>query len=70
VVQIGPHALLPESGSYATGVDFVAAGVAILTGVQARLAAILMTAMLVSFRVLANVRILMADHSSRPRSVL
>jgi uncharacterized membrane protein len=49
---------------YATGVGFVAAGVAILTGVQARLAAILMTAMLVSFGLLANGPMLLADHAS------
>jgi uncharacterized membrane protein len=49
---------------YATGVGFVAAGVAILTGVQARLAAILVTAMLASFGLLANGRMLLADHSS------
>ena len=48
---------------YATGVGFVAAGVAILTGVQARLAAILVTAMLASFGLLVNERILLADHS-------
>jgi uncharacterized membrane protein len=49
---------------YATGISFVAAGVALLTGVQARLAAILMTAMLVSFGLLVNERMLLADHSS------
>ena len=53
-----------EYWGYATGVGFVAAGIAILTGVQARLAAILMTAMLVCFGVLANGRILLADHKS------
>jgi len=53
-----------EFWGYATGAGFVAAGVAILTGVQARLAAILLTAMLVSFGLLANGRILLADHSS------
>jgi uncharacterized membrane protein YphA (DoxX/SURF4 family) len=54
-----------EFWGYATGVGFVAAGVAILTGVQARLAAILVTAMLTSFGLLVNERILLADHSSR-----
>jgi uncharacterized membrane protein len=49
---------------YVTGVCFVAAGVAILSGVQARLAAILLTAMLVSFGSLANLPILLADHAS------
>jgi uncharacterized membrane protein len=53
-----------EFWGYATGVGFVAAGLAILTGVQARLAAILMTAMLVCFGVLANGPILLADHAS------
>jgi uncharacterized membrane protein len=53
-----------EFWGYSTGVGFVAAGVAILTGVQARLAAILLTAMLASFGLLANGRVLLADHSS------
>jgi uncharacterized membrane protein len=53
-----------EFWGYATGVCFVAAGVAILTGVRARLAAILMTAMLASFGLLANGPILLADHST------
>jgi hypothetical protein len=48
---------------YATGVGFVAAGVAILTGVQARLAAILVTAMLASFGLLANGPMLLANRS-------
>ena len=49
---------------YATGVCFFAAGVAILTGVQARLAAILMTVMLASFAVLVHEPMLLADHAS------
>ena len=49
---------------YATGACFVAAGIALLTGVQARLAAILLTAMLVVFGVLANGRVLLADLSN------
>jgi uncharacterized membrane protein len=53
-----------EFWGYATGVGFVAAGIAILTGVQARLAAMLMTAMLVCFGLLANGPILLADHAS------
>src|SRR3984893_5603710 len=44
-----------EFWGYATGVGFVAAGVAILTGVQARLAASLMTATLASFALLVHV---------------
>ena len=53
-----------EFWGYATGVGFVAAGVAILTGVQARLAAILLTAMLASFALLVHEPMLLADHSS------
>jgi uncharacterized membrane protein YphA (DoxX/SURF4 family) len=52
-----------EFWGYATGVGFVAAGVAILTGVQARLAAILVTAMLASFALLVHEPMLLADHS-------
>ncbi|MGA2114390.1 MAG: hypothetical protein ABSH56_06525 [Bryobacteraceae bacterium] len=47
-----------------TGVGFVAAAVAILTGVQACLAAILLTAMLASFGLLVNEPMLLADHAS------
>jgi uncharacterized membrane protein len=54
----------PTFWGYATGVFFVAAGVAILTGVQARLAAILETVMLASFGLLANGPMLLADHSN------
>jgi uncharacterized membrane protein len=50
-----------EFWGYATGVGFVAAGVAILTGAQARVAAILMTAMLASFALLVHAPILLAD---------
>jgi uncharacterized membrane protein len=46
---------------YATGIGFVAAGVAILTNVQARLAAILLTAMLASFALLVHGPMLVAD---------
>jgi uncharacterized membrane protein YphA (DoxX/SURF4 family) len=53
-----------EFWGYATGVGFIAAGVAILTGVQARLAAILLTAMLVSFALLVHEPMLLADHST------
>ena len=52
-----------EFWGYATGVGFVAAGVALLTGVQARLAAILLTAMLASFALLVHEPMLVADHS-------
>jgi uncharacterized membrane protein YphA (DoxX/SURF4 family) len=53
-----------EFWGYATGIAHVVAGVAILTGVQARLAAILLTAMYASFTPLVHVPALMADHSS------
>jgi hypothetical protein len=49
---------------YATGVGHIAAGVAILTGVQARLAAILLTAMFASFTPLVHVPMLLADPTS------
>ena len=49
---------------YLTGVCFIAAGIAILTGVRSRLAAILLTVMLASFGLLANGPVLLADHSS------
>jgi len=51
--------------AYATGVAFIAAGVAILAGVQARLAAILLTAMLASFAILVHMPMLLAGPSSR-----
>jgi uncharacterized membrane protein YphA (DoxX/SURF4 family) len=50
--------------AYATGVGHIAAGVAILTGVRARLAAILLTAMYASFTVLVHLPMLLADPSS------
>jgi uncharacterized membrane protein YphA (DoxX/SURF4 family) len=53
-----------EFWAYATGIGFVAAAVAILTGVQARLAAILVTAMLASFGLLVNEPMLLAHHST------
>ena len=53
-----------EFWAYATGVGFVAAGVAILTGVQARFAAVLLTAMFASFTVLVHVPMLLAQPSS------
>src|ERR1700738_3589075 len=49
---------------YATGGCFVAAGAAILTGVQARLAAVLLTAMFVFFQLLVHGPMLAADPSS------
>ena len=49
---------------YATGVGFIAAGVAMLTGLRASLAAILLTAMFVSFQLLVHGPMLVADPSS------
>jgi len=46
--------------AYLTGIAHIAAGIAILTGVQARLAAILLTVMFVSFTVLVHVPMLLA----------
>jgi uncharacterized membrane protein YphA (DoxX/SURF4 family) len=53
-----------EFWAYATGVGHIAAGVAILTGVQARVAAILLTAMYVSFTLLVHGPMLLADPNS------
>lgn len=58
---------LPLSGEfwgYATGIAHIAAGVAILTGIQARLAAILLTSMYASFTPLVHLPLLMANPSS------
>ncbi len=65
-VPLVPKWLPPsqEFWAYATGVGHIAAGVAILTGVQARLAAILLTAMYVCFTLLVHVPMLLADSSS------
>ncbi len=51
--------------AYATGAGFVAAGVALLTGLQARLAAILLTGMLASFALLVHWPLLRADPANR-----
>ena len=53
-----------EFWAYATGVGHIAAGVAILTGVQARLAAILLTAMYASFTLMVHAPMLLADPAS------
>jgi uncharacterized membrane protein YphA (DoxX/SURF4 family) len=50
---------------YATGVGFFAAGAALISGVQARLAAILLTVMLASFAVLVHAPTLLAEPASR-----
>jgi uncharacterized membrane protein YphA (DoxX/SURF4 family) len=52
-----------EFWAYATGIGHVAAGIAILTGAQARLAAILLTAMYASFTPLVHVPIVLANPS-------
>ncbi len=53
-----------EFWAYATGIGHIAAGVAILTNVQARLAAILLTVMFASFTLLVHLPMLLADPSS------
>jgi uncharacterized membrane protein len=53
-----------EFWGYATGVAHIAAGVAILTNVQARLAAILLTIMFASFTPLVHLPMLLADPSN------
>jgi uncharacterized membrane protein YphA (DoxX/SURF4 family) len=60
-------AWLPPSQTfwaYATGIGHIAAGLAILSGVQARLAAILLTAMFACFTPLVHIPRLLADASS------
>ena len=52
-----------EFWGYATGVAHIAAGLAILTGVRARLAAILLTVMFASFTPLVHLPMLLADPS-------
>jgi uncharacterized membrane protein YphA (DoxX/SURF4 family) len=53
-----------EFWGYATGVGHIAAGVAILSGVKARLAAILLTVMFASFTPLVHLPMLLADPSN------
>jgi uncharacterized membrane protein YphA (DoxX/SURF4 family) len=50
-----------EFWTYATGVGHIAAGLALLTGIQARLAAILLTVMFASFTPLVHLPMLLAD---------
>ncbi len=50
--------------AYATGVFHIAAGLAIVTGIQARRAAILLTVMYASFQPLVHIPMLIADPSS------
>lgn len=51
--------------AYATGICHIAAGIAIVTGVRAHLAAILLTVMFASFTPLVHVPLLMGDPSSQ-----
>lgn len=50
--------------AYATGIGHIAAGLGIVSGIQARLAAILLTIMYASFTPLVHIPILLADHAS------
>jgi uncharacterized membrane protein YphA (DoxX/SURF4 family) len=61
-----PNWLPPSQAfwAYATGIGHIAAGVAILTGVGARLAAILLTAMYLAFTLLVHSPMLLTDPSS------
>jgi uncharacterized membrane protein YphA (DoxX/SURF4 family) len=54
----------PMFWAYATGAGFIAAGVALLTGIQARLAAILLTAMFGCFAVLVHLPLVLAHPAS------
>jgi uncharacterized membrane protein YphA (DoxX/SURF4 family) len=65
-VPLVPKWLPPsqEFWAYATGIGHIAAGIAILTGVQSRLAAILLTAMYASFTPLVHLPLLLAQPSS------
>lgn len=53
-----------EFWGYATGVCHIAAGIAILTGVQARLAAVLLTVMFAAFTPLVHLPMLVAEPSN------
>lgn len=61
-----PHWLPPSQTfwAYATGVAHIAAGLAILSGIQARLAAGLLTIMYASFTPLVHIPLLLADPNS------
>ena len=65
-VPLVPKWLPPsqEFWAYATGIGHIAAGLAILTGVRARLAAILLTAMYAAFTPLVHAPMLLADPSN------
>jgi uncharacterized membrane protein YphA (DoxX/SURF4 family) len=53
-----------EFWGYATGIFHIAGGLALVTGIQARLAAILLTIMYSSFTPLVHVPLVVADSSS------
>ncbi len=55
----------PEFWGYATGVFHIAGGIAILTGIQARLAAILLTVMYASFTPLVHLPTLFTGHATQ-----
>jgi uncharacterized membrane protein YphA (DoxX/SURF4 family) len=65
-VPLVPHWLPPNQTfwAYATGVAHIAGGLAILTGVKDRLAAILLTVMYASFTPLVHVPLFLADPSN------
>jgi uncharacterized membrane protein YphA (DoxX/SURF4 family) len=65
-VPLVPQWLPPSAHfwAYATGIGHIAAGLAILTGVQGRLAAILLTGMYASFTFLVHIPIVVADPSN------
>jgi len=65
-VPLVPKWLPPgqEFWAYATGIGHIAAGVAIITGVRARLGAILITVMFAAFTPLVHAPMLLADPSS------
>lgn len=51
----------PEFWGYATGIFHIAGGLAIVTGIRARLAAILLTVMYAAFQVLVHAPLVLAD---------
>ena len=65
-VPLVPKFLPPSQlfWAYATGIGHIAAGLAILTGIRARLAAILLTAMYASFTPLVHLPMLLAHPSA------
>jgi uncharacterized membrane protein YphA (DoxX/SURF4 family) len=66
-VPLVPKWLPPSQAfwAYATGIGQIAAGFAIITGLQARLAAVLLTAMYASFTPLVHLPMLVANSSSQ-----